>query len=141
MKRIAVALLVLFALFCAGCGGPTHSVRQYIKKSMEGDIPGAKSYCTGEMLKMIESVEELMVQTGVDISQIDMSEFGLDWKTVKSEIDISLEEKTGNSAKVRVEAEGVAVMYNLVRVGGKWKISNITMPGIKNVTDLMKGLR
>lgn len=152
MKRItALALLMLFVLAFTGCtgSGPTFVVRQYIRKSAEGDIAGAKSYCTGGMLKLIEKSEQLAAATGISLSDF-MAQMmgGLDWKDVKDQVDISLTSKTSAEAKVKVVVEAkisesaptmnVEADYTLIKVDGQWKISDMALPMLGgSITDLM----
>ncbi len=152
MKRIiTLAMLLTFVLAFMGCtgSGPTFVVRQYIRKSAEGDIAGAKSYCTGKVLEFINTGEQMATAAGISMSDF-MSQMmgGLDWKDVKSNFDISLTSRTSSEAKVKVVAEtgmpggGMSMKieadYTLIKVDGKWKISDIALPIMGgSITDLM----
>ena len=93
MKRIYSAILLGMLLLCiAGCGGPTQVVRQYVKKNIEGDWDGAKSYTTGDVLAMFEFQEKLATTMGIDLNDIDPSKFGVNWRDLKSDIYFNLQD-------------------------------------------------
>ncbi len=112
-------------------------MKRYVRKSAEGDWPAVKECCTGDMLKMLNFSEKLMTASGMDPTTWCEDLCGVSYDQVKGDIDYALQDRSGDTAKVNVNVEGMSCEYQLKKVDGSWKIYDIVLPYIGSLSSMM----
>ena len=132
MRKFGILItLIIILLTLTGCGEkPENIVKEYLKKASVYDIAGLKSLCTGEAWKTLDDlaadidVDKVMVEDPAKVPE----EGRTHWIEAESRYQITLQEKTSNSATVLVASDKEEVTFNLVVEEGKWMISSISNP-------------